>query len=132
MQHQLRQSYERKHRRRNKRRRRRFVDEWRSTVRWCRRVSCHDRVESYVPESVNYHFLRTCNYMCGFLRTCNYMCGFCFHTAINSHVATIQESCIALRKLADAGMKKINFSGGEPFLKAAMLGCVDTAKTHLL
>ena len=33
------------------------------------------------PVSVNYHFLRTCNYSCG----------FCFHTAKTSYVLPIDE-----------------------------------------
>ena len=33
------------------------------------------------PVSVNYHFLRTCNYSCG----------FCFHTAKTSYVLPIEE-----------------------------------------
>ncbi|GES75049.1 radical S-adenosyl methionine domain-containing protein 2-like [Rhizophagus clarus] len=59
-----------------------------------------------VPLSVNFHFTRKCNYECG----------FCFHTAKTSYLAPIEDSKYALKKLADAGMKKINFAGGEPFL----------------
>jgi radical S-adenosyl methionine domain-containing protein 2 len=47
---------------------------------------------------------------------CNYECGFCFHTAKTSYVAPIAEAKRGLKLLADAGMKKINFAGGEPFL----------------
>lgn len=65
-----------------------------------------------VPVSVNYHFSRKCNYTCG----------FCFHTATSSHVATPDEAKRALRLLADAGMRKINFAGGEPFLYPKVLG----------
>ncbi|KAL7988036.1 hypothetical protein Chor_006955 [Crotalus horridus] len=59
-----------------------------------------------VPLSVNYHFTRQCNYKCG----------FCFHTAKTSFVLPLQEAKRGLRLLKEAGMEKINFSGGEPFL----------------
>ena len=61
---------------------------------------------------VNYHFLRTCNYACK----------FCFHVAKTSHVAPLAQAKHAITKLHEAGMTRINFSGGEPFLKPAMLG----------
>ncbi|XP_039604789.1 radical S-adenosyl methionine domain-containing protein 2 isoform X1 [Polypterus senegalus] len=58
------------------------------------------------PTSVNYHFTRQCNYKCG----------FCFHTARTSFVLPLEEAKRGLQLLKDAGMEKINFSGGEPFL----------------
>lgn len=60
-----------------------------------------------VPLSVNYHFTRQCNYSCG----------FCFHTAKTSFVLPLDEAKRGLTMLAEAGMKKLNFSGGEPFIK---------------
>lgn len=60
-----------------------------------------------VPLSVNYHFTRQCNYSCG----------FCFHTAKTSFVLPLAEAKRGLAMLAEAGMKKLNFSGGEPFIK---------------
>ncbi|XP_066964435.1 S-adenosylmethionine-dependent nucleotide dehydratase RSAD2-like [Macrobrachium rosenbergii] len=60
-----------------------------------------------VPTSVNYHFTRQCNYKCG----------FCFHTAKTSFVLPLEEAKRGLRMLRDAGMEKVNFSGGEPFMK---------------
>eukprot|EP00040_Diaphanoeca_grandis_P000807 m.16533 g.16533 ORF g.16533 m.16533 type:complete len:369 (+) comp11082_c0_seq1:205-1311(+) len=60
-----------------------------------------------VPKSVNFHFTRECNYACG----------FCFHTAKDVHLLPIDKQFQGLKMLADAGMEKINFSGGEPFLK---------------
>lgn len=65
-----------------------------------------------VPVSVNYHFTRECNYSCG----------FCFHTAKTSYVAPIEDIKVALRKLMEKGMRKINLSGGEPFLHPELLG----------
>ncbi|XP_052001666.1 radical S-adenosyl methionine domain-containing protein 2 [Xyrauchen texanus] len=59
------------------------------------------------PSSVNYHFTRQCNYKCG----------FCFHTAKTSFVLPIEEAKRGLRLLKNAGMEKVNFSGGEPFLQ---------------
>lgn len=60
-----------------------------------------------VPLSVNYHFTRQCNYSCG----------FCFHTAKTSFVLPLDEAKRGLAMLAQSGMKKLNFSGGEPFIK---------------
>jgi radical S-adenosyl methionine domain-containing protein 2 len=57
-----------------------------------------------IPISVNYHFSRKCNYECG----------FCFHTDKNSDMATLEEAKLVLAKLAFAGMKKLNFAGGNP------------------
>jgi radical S-adenosyl methionine domain-containing protein 2 len=62
--------------------------------------------------SVNYHFTRKCN------KTCK----FCFHTEKSSHVATEEEMKHGLRLLKEAGMRKINFAGGEPFLYPHKLG----------
>ncbi|XP_078683621.1 S-adenosylmethionine-dependent nucleotide dehydratase RSAD2-like [Branchiostoma floridae x Branchiostoma belcheri] len=60
-----------------------------------------------VPTSVNYHFTRQCNYRCG----------FCFHTAKTSFVLPLETAKKGLTLLAEAGMEKVNFSGGEPFIK---------------
>lgn len=62
--------------------------------------------------SVNYHFTRKCN------KTCK----FCFHTEKSSHVATGDEMKRGLQLLKEAGMRKINFAGGEPFLYPRQLG----------
>ena len=59
-----------------------------------------------IPESVNYHFTRQCNYKCG----------FCYHTALTSYVLPIEDAKRGLKMLKEAGMLKINFSGGEPFI----------------
>ncbi|XP_077166365.1 S-adenosylmethionine-dependent nucleotide dehydratase RSAD2 isoform X2 [Paroedura picta] len=59
-----------------------------------------------VPVSVNYHLTRRCNYKCG----------FCFHTATTSFVLPVANARRGLALLKQAGMEKINFSGGEPFL----------------
>ncbi|KAK4982554.1 hypothetical protein LTR66_009208 [Elasticomyces elasticus] len=65
-----------------------------------------------VPVSVNYHFTRECNKTCG----------FCFHTEKSSFVESKQNAQRGLRLLKEAGMRKINFAGGEPFLYPRFLG----------
>jgi len=59
-----------------------------------------------IPLSVNYHFTRKCNY------SCNY----CFHTSKNSFQLPLEQATEGMKQLVKNGMKKINFSGGEPFL----------------
>jgi len=68
--------------------------------------------KSFVPLSVNYfpH------------RKCNYACQFCFHTSKNLTILPLDEAKRGLRMLSDAGMKKLNISGGEPFLKPQFIG----------
>jgi radical S-adenosyl methionine domain-containing protein 2 len=74
------------------------------------------------PLSVNYHFTRRCNKTCG----------FCFHTATTSHIEDPVRAKQGLRLLAQAGMKKINFAGGEPFLYPKFLGeMMDFCKQEL-
>lgn len=58
------------------------------------------------PTSVNYHFSRKCNYTCG----------FCFHTEKTSSVLSPEDARRGMRLLKEAGMKKLNFACGEPFL----------------
>lgn len=64
------------------------------------------------PVSVNYHFTRKCN------KTCK----FCFHTEKTSHISTQEDMKRGLYLLKQAGMRKINFAGGEPFLYPDKLG----------
>lgn len=64
------------------------------------------------PISVNYHFTRKCN------KTCK----FCFHTEKTSFVASSDDMKRGLHLLKAAGMRKINFAGGEPFLYPDKLG----------
>jgi radical S-adenosyl methionine domain-containing protein 2 len=75
-----------------------------------------------VPLSVNYHFTRRCNKTCG----------FCFHTATTSHIEQPERAKEGLRRLKNAGMEKINFAGGEPFLYSKFLGeMIDFCKQDL-
>lgn len=62
--------------------------------------------EANIPLSVNYHFTRKCNYECK----------FCFHQAKTSYHLPLEEAKRGIVMLVEAGMKKINFSGGEPFI----------------
>ena len=47
---------------------------------------------------------------------CNYACRFCFAQNLGKKELTLEEGKELLRKLADAGIEKINFAGGEPLL----------------
>lgn len=58
-----------------------------------------------MPVSVNYHFNRKCNYEYS----------FCFHTEKTSFVLDDKRK-LGLILLKKAGMRKLNFAGGEPFL----------------
>jgi radical S-adenosyl methionine domain-containing protein 2 len=74
------------------------------------------------PVSVNYHFTRRCNKTCG----------FCFHTATTSYIKPVDDAKKGLRLLKSAGMRKINFAGGEPFLYSKFLGeMIDFCKVDL-
>ncbi|KAI9143363.1 radical SAM domain-containing protein [Paraphysoderma sedebokerense] len=64
------------------------------------------------PTSVNFHFTRQCNYSCK----------FCFHTATTSTKLPIESAKHGIKLLQEAGMLKINFAGGEPFLYPRYLG----------
>lgn len=79
----------------------------RCLLRW---VSARPR--SNIPVSVNYHFTRQCNKTCG----------FCFHTATTSFKQPAGSAKRGLALLKAAGMRKINFAGGEPFLYKPLLG----------
>lgn len=70
------------------------------------------RKQKSTLRSVNFHFTRKCNYECG----------FCFHTAKTSFVLDIESIKKGLKILADAGMQKLNLSGGEPFLYPKLMG----------
>ncbi|QRV93424.1 radical S-adenosyl methionine domain-containing protein 2 [Ceratobasidium sp. AG-Ba] len=57
-------------------------------------------------------------------RRCNYQCSFCFHTSKNTFILPLDQAKTALRALVDAWMRKLNISGGEPFLSATHIGKV--------
>jgi len=79
--------------------------------------SAEIETQPFVPKSVNWHYTRKCNYTCA----------FCFHTAKNGFFLPSTEEGMAeskrcLKLLKDAGMEKLNFSGGEPFIHEKELG----------
>ncbi|KAA6408559.1 MAG: radical s-adenosyl methionine domain-containing 2 [Lasallia pustulata] len=76
------------------------------------KLAAPPRSKPKIPISVNYHFTRRCNYSCG----------FCFHTATTSYVEPLPNAKRGLALLKKAGMKKLNFAGGEPFLEPVFLG----------
>ena len=77
-----------------------------------------------VPVSVNYFPTRLCNKTCG----------FCFHVAKTSYMLPEEDAKRGLRKLVEAGMKKLNVAGGEPFLFPEFLGniCQYVKENHHL
>ncbi|KAF8651912.1 hypothetical protein AX16_004557 [Volvariella volvacea WC 439] len=72
----------------------------------------HDPSGRLVPLSVNYFPSRQCNYSCK----------FCFHTATSSTILSLEMAKHGLTLLAQSGMKKLNISGGEPFLHPKFIG----------
>jgi radical S-adenosyl methionine domain-containing protein 2 len=69
-----------------------------------------------VPHNTCYSSLRT------YFRRCNYECSFCFHTSKNTFILPLDQAKEGLRALVDAGMCKLNISGGEPFLNPTYIG----------
>ncbi|KAG8997598.1 Radical S-adenosyl methionine domain-containing protein 2 [Tulasnella sp. JGI-2019a] len=55
-------------------------------------------------------------------RRCNYECDFCFHTTKSTYILPLNQGKAGLRLLVQAGMKKLNISGGEPFLNPRYIG----------
>jgi len=81
-----------------------------------------DALQRDVPLSVNFHFTQRCNYKCK----------FCFLNRPTSTVLHIDTMKLGLRKLREAGVRKINFAGGEPFMHPALLGqMVEFCKSEL-
>ena len=72
----------------------------------------HHITSAPVPVSANYHFTRRCNYECG----------FCFHTTKTSYILPLEDAKKGLLLLKQAGMRKLNFAGGEPFLYPKFIG----------
>ncbi|PGH00002.1 hypothetical protein AJ80_09239 [Polytolypa hystricis UAMH7299] len=68
--------------------------------------------QSPVPVSVNYFPSRLCNKTCG----------FCFHVDKTSYILPEEEAKRGLKRLVEAGMKKLNIAGGEPFLYPEFIG----------
>ena len=64
--------------------------------------------DEIIPISVNFFYSRACNYHCG----------YCFHAENNLDKLPLEQVKKGLSLLRNKGMKKINFSGGEPFIFA--------------
>ena len=60
--------------------------------------------------SVNWHLISACNYSCR----------FCFARNLGEQPVPFSEGLTILAHLADAGMEKINFAGGEPLLHPSL------------
>lgn len=63
-------------------------------------ASVNHPMSTTVPQSVNYHFTRQCNYKCG----------FCFHTAKTSFVLPLKEAKKGLQMLKTAGRSVVQQS----------------------
>lgn len=64
------------------------------------------------------------------VKPCNMKCKFCYATFQDMNVKQLpkEQAFIILDKLKDAGLKKITFAGGEPFLYKNLKEVVDYAK----
>ena len=71
-----------------------------------------EALETNAPLSVNYFPSRRCNYTCG----------FCFHTDTSPFILPDDQVKKGLRLLQEAGMRKLNIAGGEPFLNPRLIG----------
>ncbi|CAM4184122.1 viperin family antiviral radical SAM protein [Kibdelosporangium persicum] len=77
--------------------------------------------------SVNYHLWQACNMACK----------FCFatfddmkHTVLPAGHLNKEDSALVVRRLAEAGFRKINFAGGEPLLCAWLPDMVAQAREY--
>jgi hypothetical protein len=88
----------------------------------CRSVHPDDRssprLRAVLPPVLNLLFnnIRPLDVLLHFSRKCNYEYGFCFHTEKTSSILPLDEAKRGMKLLKEAGMKKLNFAGGEPFL----------------
>jgi radical S-adenosyl methionine domain-containing protein 2 len=83
-----------------------------------RRLGIQPKKTESPLRSVNFHFLRECNFACK----------YCFHVdkgkdKVGEGTILHKQQCETLLSLLrKGGCEKINFSGGEPFLKKELLG----------
>lgn len=73
---------------------------------------------------IDYHnmFLKDTTVNFHFTRKCNYECKFCFHTKKTSYILPLEKQIEILKQFKEAGVEKMNFAGGEPFLYPEILG----------
>jgi len=73
-----------------------------------------------IIKSVNWHLISACNYRCR----------FCFARNLGEAPVSFDDGVGIIRKLADMGMDKINFAGGEPLLHPRLLDYCADAKEY--
>lgn len=73
-----------------------------------------------IIKSVNWHLISACNYRCR----------FCFARNLGETPVSFDDGVGIIRKLADIGMDKINFAGGEPLLHPHLRDYCRVAKEH--
>lgn len=88
-------------------------------------IGLYFNIKGESPKSIDASPLRSVNFH--FLRECNYACKYCFHVDKGKEEGvttdlSLEEAKEMLRLLREAGCEKINFSGGEPFLNKKHLG----------
>ncbi|GIK51422.1 MAG: hypothetical protein BroJett014_03950 [Planctomycetota bacterium] len=82
-------------------------------------MSHASRTAATLPPTVNIHVIGSCNYDCH----------FCYARFVTSQVALpLPEGEAVLSLLAQAGVKKITFAGGEPTLHRDLLGLLRHAR----
>lgn len=72
-----------------------------------------------IIKSVNWHITNRCNYSCN----------FCFAQNLGKNEVSFEEGLLILNKLSEAGIKKINFAGGEPLLHPRLPEYCEKAKS---
>lgn len=59
---------------------------------------------------------------------CNYNCKFCFSRKLDAEIRDLKNAEEVLKKLANIGIEKINFAGGEPLLHPLFFPIIRMAK----
>jgi len=75
----------------------------------------------YAPDSVSIVVTEKCNLKC-------YMCDFWKHSAANENVLTLSEFKMLFEDLSASGIKTVQLTGGEPFLRKDLIDILKLAK----